>query len=161
MTMPDHHKQKAVSGRITHIFGHRFVVHTAEGDILADVTPKGVEHLTLHIGDDVSLEGEMRPTEMKVERFTRDGRTSVIDHKKHDEDHHPPVDPVLALAGVKTAGFQAVGSPRRKPKHFEVLARRDNVFHELHVEFDGQIRKSKPIAPGDQKWAAEIGSRSV
>jgi hypothetical protein len=159
--MPDHHKHKAVSGRIIHVFGHRFVVHTAEGDILADLTPKGIENLTLRIGDQVNLEGEMKPTELKVERFTRDGRTFAITHKKHDEDHHAPVDPALALAGAKAAGFQTVGAPRRKPKHFEVLARRENAFHELHVEFDGHIRKSKPVSAGDPKWTAEIAGRQA
>jgi hypothetical protein len=87
--MPDQPHLKSVSGRITNVFGHRFVVSTAEGDILADLTPAGIEHLTLAVGDDVSLEGEMKPTEFMVARFTRGGDTIVIAPK-------PSGDPVPA-----------------------------------------------------------------
>ena len=43
------------SGKITHIFGHRFVVQTSKGAVLADLTPKGIEQNALRIGDEVTL----------------------------------------------------------------------------------------------------------
>ena len=58
--MPEHHI--TVSGTITHVFAHRFVVETAKGPVLADVTPRGLEQVSLRIGDDVRLEGEMKPS---------------------------------------------------------------------------------------------------
>ena len=62
------------------------------------------------------------------------------------------------MAAVERAGFAAIGAPRRKPKHFEVLARRDGRLTECHVELDGHIRKEKPVAPDDHKWSHELAS---
>ena len=155
--MPDHH-DTAASGTITHIFGHRFVVETKTGAILADVTPKGLDQITLRVGDSVALTGEMKPSELKVSRFTGGGRTVEIEHKKKHHDHHHDADPDLALRAATTAGFVTIGQPRRKPKHFEVLGRRNQQLVELHVELDGQIRKSKPVDRHDPKWAHALGA---
>jgi len=155
--MPEH--RTAVSGKILHVFAHRFVVETAKGAILADVTPKGIEKLALHVGDTVSLEGEMKPSELKVTRFTRGGKTIEVEHKKkphhddHHDHHHAPADPAIVLKAARKAGYEPVGTPRRKPKHFEVLGRRDGAFTELHIELDGHIRKTKPGVSDDPKWA--------
>jgi len=156
--MPEH--RTAVSGKILHVFAHRFVVETAKGAILADVTPKGIEKLALHVGDTVSLEGEMKPSELKVTRFTRGGKTIEVEHKKkphhddhHHDHHHEPADPAIVLKAARKAGYEPVGTPRRKPKHFEVLGRRDGAFVELHIELDGHIRKTKPGVSDDPKWA--------
>ena len=92
---------------------------------------------------------------MKVVLLTRAGNTIRIDHatKPHD-DHHPPADPAAVLAAAHAAGFEILGSPRRKPKHFELLGQKKGEFNELHVEPDGHIRKSKD----DPKWSAELRS---
>jgi hypothetical protein len=63
--MPHHH-DTTVSGTITHIFGHRFVIKTEQGDMLADITPKGLEQIALRLNDTVTVEGEMKPSELKV-----------------------------------------------------------------------------------------------
>lgn len=146
--MPDH-KTLTITGKITHVFGHRFVVETDDGAVLADLTPKGADQVTIHRGDIVELSGEMKPTELKVSRLTRAGRTVTIAHKHHD---HGDADPRVALRAVEDAGFEPLGEPRRKPKHFEVLARRNGALTELHVEHDGHIRKSKPADRHDPKW---------
>jgi hypothetical protein len=155
--MPSHHTI-TVAGRITHIFGHRFVVQTDRGPILADVTPKGIEQIELHIGDTVELEGEAKPSELKVTRFSRDGKTIAVEHKKQHHEHHGEADPRDALRAAKAAGFATHGEPRRKPKHFEVLGERDAHFTELHIELDGHIRKMKPADRHDPKWAHAIGA---
>ena len=146
-------RQTAVSGTILHLFAHRFVVETAGGAVLADVTPKGIEQMVLKVGDRVSLEGEMKPSELKVTRLTRDGRTVVIEHKKKPDHHeHPPADPRIVLQAARAAGYEPAAAPRRKPRHFEVLGRRDGHFTELHIELDGHIRKTKPATGDDPKW---------
>jgi hypothetical protein len=156
-----HHTQ--VSGKILHLFVHRFVVQTAKGAVLADVTPKGIEQIALHVGDTVSLEGEMKPSELKVTRLTRDGRTVEIEHKKkphhdhHDHHDHAPADPKIVLKAARAAGYEPAATPRRKPKHFEVLGKRDGHFTELHIELDGHIRKTKPAASDDPKWEMMAG----
>ena len=148
--MPDH-KLKTIKGKITHIFAHRFVVETNEGSVLADITPKGLEKAALQLGDTIEIEGEMKPSEMKVARLTVGKTTVTIDHKK-PHDHHDDAAPKTALKSARNAGYEPIGDPRRKPKHFEVLGRRDNKLTELHIELDGHIRKMKDVAADDQKW---------
>ncbi len=146
-----------VSGKILHLFAHRFVVQTTHGVVLADITPKGAEQIALKVGDTVTLEGEQKQSELKVTKLTCDGKTVQVEHKKkphHDDHHHAPADPAIVLKAAKAAGYEAVGHPRRKPKHFEVLGRRDGHFTELHIELDGHIRKTKPAMADDPKWTA-------
>jgi len=152
--MPDHHIS-TVSGKITHVFGHRFVVQTSHGAVLADVTPKGLEQFALHVGDDVSLSGEQKPSELKVTQFSRGGKTFAIEHRNKPHEHHDraPAEPRIALKAARAAGYETLGEPRRKPKHFEVLGRRDRQLTELHIELDGHIRKEKPVAHDDPKWS--------
>ena len=152
------HSAVTVSGRITHVFGHRFVVQTSQDSILADITPKGLEQVELHVGDSVELFGERKPSELKVTRFTGAGRPIHIEHKKKHHVHHDDADPTDALRAVKAAGFATRGEPRRKPKHYEVLGERDARFTELHVELDGRIRKTKPVDRHDPKWADAINA---
>lgn len=153
--------QVRVSGKIIHLFAHRFVVQTTKGAILADITPRGIEQIALRVGNAVTLEGEMKPSELKVTRLTCEGRTIEIEHKKkpHHDHHgeHGPADPKIVLKAARAAGYEPVAAPRRKPKHFEVLGRRDNRFTELHIELDGHIRKTKPAAADDPKWERVSG----
>ena len=148
-------KIMSITGKILHLFAHRFVVETTKGTILADVTPDGIGQIALHVGDTVTLEGEMKPSELKVARLTRDGRSVEIRHKKKPHhDDHGPADPAVVLAAARAAGYEPVGAPRRKPRHFEVLGRRNNGLSELHIELDGHIRKAKPASADDPKWAS-------
>lgn len=154
--MPEHSIARA-KGKITHVFGHRFVVETDSGSLLADVTPKGLHQHPLRIGDQVELEGEMKPSELKVINL-KVGETSItIDHTKPHHDH-PDARPDDALKAAKAAGFEPIGDPRRKPKHFEVLGRRGNKLTELHIELSGHIRKMKDVEAGDQKWREVISN---
>jgi hypothetical protein len=165
--MPPHehdpHPIRKISGMVTDIFAHRFVLKTKDGTLLGDLTPHGATEVRLHIGDAVDIEGEQKPSEIKVSKITHEGRTIVIAHKppKHDDkhtDHHPHADPAPALAAAKAAGYRIVGEPRRKPKHFEVLGRNGNGFHELHIELDGHIRKSRSLDSDDHKWKSEVAA---
>jgi hypothetical protein len=145
------HERSRLSGKITHIFAHRFVVQTSRGAVLADVMPHGVVAAELRIGADVELEGEQKPSELKVMRFTCNGAIVEIEHKKkHDHDHHEPVDPEIAIGAARAAGFEPIGKPRRKPKHFEVASRRNGQDYELHIELGGRIRKARPVGDGSE-----------
>lgn len=138
--------QIKLSGTIVHVFAHRFVVQTAKGAMLADLTPHGADRVKLRIGADVELEGEMKPSELKVTRFACDGASVTIEHKKKPHHaHHEPADPAIAIAAARAAGFEPTGKPRRKPKHFELDGRRNGRDYELHVELGGRIRKAHPI----------------
>ena len=153
--MPDDTYLK-IDGQVGDIFAHRFVIRTHEGPILADLGPKGAEAFVLATGLDIVVEGEMKPSELKVTRIARKGGSPVeIAHKKKP-GHDAHAEPRDARNAVEKAGYETLGAPRRKPKHFEVLGRKDGRLVECHVEFDGRIRKEKPVAPGDEKWSSEL-----
>jgi hypothetical protein len=152
-----HHATIALKGTIEHVFAHRFALKADGQTHLADLTPKGLEAFPLSEGLHVSLEGERRPSEIKVTRIAADGREPVqIEHKKpnHAPGHKHadvPADPARVLAAVTAGGWAPGQEPRRKPKHFEVLARQDNgPWTELHVDFAGAIYKRKPADA--EKW---------
>ena len=143
--------QIRLSGKIVHVFAHRFVVQTPKGAVLADLTPHGADLVKLRIGADVELEGEQKPSELKVTRFACDGASVTIPHKKKpDHGHHEPADPARAVEAARAAGFEPVGTPRRKPKHFEIEGRRNGETYELHVELGGRIRKSRLVGDGHE-----------
>lgn len=152
-----HHEKIALAGVIEHVFAHRFTLICNDQAYLADLGPKGAEAFALTQGLAVRLEGEQRPSEIKVTRIAKKGATFVqVEHKKpHHGPKHPhpdaPADPRAALAAVKKAGWTSTGRPERKPKHFEVLAQRDaGDWTELHVDFAGVIYKQKPA--DTHKW---------
>lgn len=153
-----HHEKIAVSGVVEHVFAHRFTLLADGQPYLADLGPKGAEAFALKPGLAVMLEGERRPSEIKVLSIARTGGKRVaIEHKKphhgpgHHGDKHVQADPVAALDAVKQAGWTPQGKPQRHPKHFEVLARqKDGDWMELHVDFAGEIYKQKPAAA--HKW---------
>ena len=150
-----------LSGTVADIFAHRFTLLTDAGPVLADLGPKGAEAVTLAAGDAVSLTGQTKPSEIKVHSLTRGSETIAISQgekpgpKPGDKGHdQAPADPTLARVAVEKAGLRPVGEPRRKPKHFEMLARdAEGRHHEIHVELDDTLRKRKPIAADDAKWA--------
>lgn len=146
-----HHEKLALAGVIEHVFAHRFTLLCNDKQVyLADLGPKGAEAFPLKPGLAVRLEGEQRPSEIKVARIARKGGAFVaVEHKKpHHGPKHPhadvPADPRIVVAAVKKAGWTVTGKPQRKPKHFEVLGRHDaGDWTELHVDFAGTIYKQK------------------
>lgn len=154
-----HHPAISLEGRVTDIFAHRFVLETKAGERrLADLGPKGAEILALKAGDAIAIEGEEHPSEIKVTRLSRGGKAVDIHRApKPGPKPHEAADPVVALDAVKAAGAAVLGEPMRHPRHFEVLGQKGTHYTEYHVEFDGHIRKEKPVPAGDPKWAAVIG----
>lgn len=152
-----HHERIALAGVIEHVFAHRFTLNCNDQTYLADLGPKGAEAFALKQGLAVRLEGEQRPSEIKVARIARKGGTFVeVEHKKphHGPKHYhadAPADPRVVLAAAKKAGWTVAGAPVRKPKHFELLAQRDaGDWTELHVDFAGVIYKEK--SADREKW---------
>ncbi|MBN9063233.1 MAG: hypothetical protein BGP06_15130 [Rhizobiales bacterium 65-9] len=152
--MPHHHVRQRAAGTVDHVFAHRFTLRSPSGVMLVDLTPEGRDLIKLKPGDEITVEGEMKPSELKADRVTHSGRTVEIARKpKHEGPHPGPrADAEQALKAVRDVGYEPLAEARRKPKHFEILARRDRELSELHVELDGRIRKVKPGASDDPKW---------
>ena len=154
-----HNDIVALSGVVQHTFAHRFTLEADGTTHLADLGPKGLDAFPLQAGLAVTLEGERRPSEIKVTRIAAEGRAAVdIHHKKpnHAPGHRhedAPADASTVLDALKREGWTAAGEPRQKPKHFEILGRRaGGAWTELHVGFDGSIRKEK--AADAAKWGS-------
>jgi translation initiation factor IF-1 len=155
---PNH---SSVTGTVQNVFAHRFTLRTADGVVLADLTPHGEAKIKLLVGDEVTIEGERKPSEIKVERIRRGDFAATIEpHKKHEPSEASDLegDPETAVASARAAGFDIVGDPRRKPKHFEILGRRNGDLAEVHVSLDGTIRHAKPVQANDGKWQAELAN---
>ena len=88
--MPHQEKYPKVNaaGEITHVFGHRFVLKTGSKSVLADWTPRGLEVVGLRIGDRFALEGEQKPSEIKVSKLERNEETFAIAHGPYDTREH-------------------------------------------------------------------------
>lgn len=157
--MSHEERTETLSGQVTDIFAHRFVVQTASGKVLADLGPKGAEQVSVREGDRVELAGHMKPSELKVHSISKNGGPSVhVEHPPKPHPHkHEEADPARALKTAEANGFTVLGKPRRKPKHFEILGRDPaGDVVELHVELDGSLRKTRPVRDGDPRWATEI-----
>lgn len=109
------HNHLPLTGAVQNIFGHRFTLQTADGVVLADLTPHGAEKIKLTVGDRLTIEGERKPSEIKVARIQRGDLTVTIDHPKKHDAHDVEGDPKAASASARAAGFEIIGEPRRKP----------------------------------------------
>lgn len=150
-----------LTGSVRDLFAHRFVLRTPEGSVLADLTPAGAERIQLLVGDEVTIEGERKPSEIKVSRIMRGAEVIELPAKGgsrhgkaegHDED-----DVEAATRAATEAGLTPIGKPRRKHKHFEILGR-DGAGNlvELHVDRDGAVGKQKIVEADSDKWSDEI-----
>jgi hypothetical protein len=157
--MPKHDELKSITGVVTHVFAHRFVVESAEGAMLADLGPNGLPKVVLRRGDKVEVVGERKPSEIKVRRIVVAGAAPVDVERGEPEAGRPPheaADPAIVERALREAGLTLVAGPLRRPKHFEVLAKdASGDCVEAHLEFDGGIRVTRPGKADEPKWAAE------
>ena len=131
------------TGTVWAVFGHRFAIEGADGRHLADFGPNGADGVALRVGDVVTVEGERKPSEIKVARLTTaDGTVHAVTWP--DKHADLPGDPAAAVAAAEAAGYRVTGEPERKPKHFDVPAEKDGRAVRVHVDLDGTVRKAKP-----------------
>ena len=148
--MHPHRKHKDTNshhGTIRDVFGHRFVLSTDDGTILADVGPDAPEGVCPKPGAKVNITGKRTPSEIKVRLFQSGSNETIkIPHKlekkrtrKEDGDSEAAVKVALG------AGYIVEGEPKRKSKHFELQAIRGGHRYELHIMLNGDIRKEIPL----------------
>jgi hypothetical protein len=149
------------------LFAHRFVLRTTDGCVLADLTPEGAERIQLLVGDEITIEGEKKPSEIKVRRIERGGevvdlseepsRRGKTSDKIKAGDASLGEDAASATRIVTEAGLTPIGKPRRKHKHFEILGREaGGNLVEWHIDRDGTIGKKKLVESDSDKWSDEI-----
>ncbi len=159
--------QVKMNGSVRDLFAHRFVLRTTDGCVLADLTPEGAERIQLLVGDEITIEGEKKPSEIKVRRIERGEEVIELSDepqrqgKKHgkirSEDESLGEDAASATRIVMEAGLTPIGKPRRKHKHFEILGREaGGNLVEWHIDRDGTIGKKKLVEADSDKWSEEI-----
>ncbi len=156
----EHKRQASISGTVTAVFAHRFVVESSDGQFLANIGSETVGRIGLQEGDKVTLKGKRKPSEIKVTELEKGaGKPIRIKRKKehgHDKRRNYR-DPGAAIAAVAREGFEELGELRRKPKHFQILGRSAHGdFTEFQVGFGGAIRKHKPADIHQSKWLSAI-----
>jgi hypothetical protein len=135
------------SGTVTDVFGHRFVVQTSNGKVLADIGPKATIKLSPH--ERVEIEGEQKPTEIKVMRIAigggaaRDTHHGDPKHKKHHGHADGSFGPSEAAAMAQAEGYELLEDVRPHKKHFEALAAKGDRTFAIHVHRDGRV-EAKP-----------------
>jgi hypothetical protein len=141
-----------LSGTVTDVFAHRFVVETGKGKILADLGPKAAERVSLKEGDHVELIGDMKPSELKIRRSSSIIPTSCA----RIRTSWGQIRSRLSKRSKPTAS-QSWADPAasRSISRFWAATRR-GTWLELHVELDGSLRKTHPVQADDPKWATEI-----
>jgi len=131
-------------GKVRDVFGHRFVLVTDDGPILADVGPHPPDGLKLKVGAKVNIAGRQTPSEIKVRLF-QSGRSKMIELHKIQKYHSRDDDSDLEVAAnvALSAGYIVEGDPVRKSKHIELKTIRGGRRYELHIMPNGDIRKEK------------------
>jgi len=130
-------------GTVRDVFGHRFVLTTVDGPVLADVGPHAPAAVKLKPGARVKISGQRTPCEIKVSIFqSGSGKPVEIPRKPNKTGRHKEGGMVAAKAALD-AGYIVEGEPVRKSKHFELMAIRGGRRYELHIRPNGDIRKEK------------------
>jgi hypothetical protein len=133
-------------GTIRDVFGHRFVLATDGGSILANIGAHAPKNLKLKTGAKVSIAGRQMPTEIKV-RLLQNGKGAMIAVRKHRANHrrNREKDIESAARAALDAGYMVEGDPKRRSNHFELKTIRDGRRYKLYIMPNGDIRKERPL----------------
>ena len=133
------------------------VLKMGSKSVLADLTPRGLEVVGLCIGDRVALEGEQKPSEIKVSKLERNGETFATGPSPHGT-REDEADPAIAIKIAEDAGSQVIGGPRREPKHFEGWEKKTpnlRSFTSSSTEVFGRAGLCpRTITDGNPKWSS-------
>jgi hypothetical protein len=147
----ERHAPVKAAGTVTDVFGHRIVVQTATGKVLADIGPKAAETIKVKQHDHVEIEGDQKPAEIKVRRIgIAGGQMYDTGHggPKHDKQHRhgdAPFGPAEATAMARTAGYDLIGDARPNKRHFEAVATKGGTKFEIHVHRDGRVEPKRDL----------------
>ena len=109
----EHKRLASISGTVTAVFAHRFVVESSDGQFLANIGSEAVGRIGLREGDKVTRKGKRKPSEIKVTELEKGaGKPIRIERKKehgHDKRRNYR-DPGAAIAAVAREGFECWAS---------------------------------------------------
>lgn len=156
-----------IQGRVTDVFGNKFVLEDQSGRTLVETGPEWNNGIDVRRGEQVKVVGEPGRGGFDAFRITReDGREITIrspggphlragpgrewerDRRAEHEARHGPVRFAMAdlERRLKDRGYTVKGQGERHPKHVEIMAensRGESV--ELHVDLDGEVYKERAV----------------
>lgn len=150
-----------LEGEVREIFGNKVIVEGPAGRVLVETGPEGRSRAALAPGDKVTIDGVQRDGFVHASSVTKAGGPRVELGRVDAEPGRGPgpgpaggpgrrgPDSALyrqdtVLQAVTQAGFRDVRVIDVKKHHAEVAAvAADGRSYELHVEFDGRIRKQE------------------
>lgn len=153
-----------IEGTVTDVFGHRYVVDEGGKKSLVDIGPKGLDAVTIKSGDRVKIKGEATDAgEVRAQQVAVGDGQPIELHKSwwdkltgKDDKSETAFTPEDAKAIVTKAGYVPVGEPRPEKKHFEVLAKKDGNFVEVHAHRNGDVKHERPVDASNPKWAGLV-----
>ncbi len=156
----------SVKGAVSDVFGHRVVVTGDTGKMLVHLGKRGSETVKLKAGDQVTIDGDLRPNgEVRAARVTV-GTAAAIDLPgqrswwdrltKSAGGRKPAVLPADAKAAAVKAGYEVLGEPIAEKRHLALLGKKDGKFFELHARRDGSIASMRTVEASDKKWGTLV-----
>lgn len=148
-----------IAGRVVEIYGNKLILQDATGRTLVELGPRGAELVAAAVGNDMIVDGRYHDGFMHgTVVITPDNRRFELKAPEESKGAGPkgpgpkgrhadvPYDQTVILSAVDKAGFKDAKVVDIKKHHAKVSAR-DAVGKamELHVEFDGHIRKQEQI----------------
>ena len=144
-----------VAGRVDEIFGNKYILQDETGRALIELGPEGHDAVRGGVGQSVTVEGRFKEGFIHADAVTTpDGRRIELRDGKHGPKHGPGLhredkpkdagfDEDVALAAAAAAGYRDARVRDVKKHHAEVAATSaEGKQYELHIEFDGAIRKA-------------------
>ncbi len=159
-------EQIKLTGTVTDVFGQRYVVEGDGKKSLVDIGPKGRDLVTIKSGDKVAVEGELTDAG-EVHAL----RVSVADKPVvelpapgswwqkltgAEKAEGPELTPQVAKEMVAKGGYEVLGEPPAKKKHFEVLGKKDGQYYEVHAHRDGSLKGIHSVDAKDPTWGTLV-----
>ena len=148
-----------ISGTVTGVFGHRFVIRSDEGKWLANFGRKGRAYTIFEEGEKVVVKGRLKNFEIKVSEMKKDmgGHARIVKERDRVETEVSGSDTHDAIVAVEHLGFEIMGDPLQKPKYFVIRGRSSTgEMRKFDVNFDGVIRGQKAVGLHHQKGNSAI-----
>ncbi len=143
-------EQAKISGTIMDIYGPRFVLDTANGKILVEMSPRGMDKVKLKTGEKIDVEGDRMQNQLRAQRVTlADGHAYTTGPKqrtwrefvtgKPDAGRNVAFTAADAAKTATAAGYTVKGDARPERRNFVLMGTKAGTDYELLVAKNGRI----------------------
>lgn len=135
-----------IDGTVREIFGNKFILENASGRTLIETGPEGRELVRVAVGDQVTIEGRARDGFTHASAIVLANGRRIVLAGPPGPGPGPAFDQRVVLDAASRAGFSDARIVDVKKRHAEVAANdAAGKPWELHIEFDGRIRKQEAV----------------